>query len=147
MTITITKAKAKSKAKTEPTNVIDAVAQKYVAGRLELEAKLAKLAALQKEVEAGEKALLEYVDTVTAADVPTELQVGEYVVKVGAKGRKAVAFDNGRIKKELGKELFDTLAQFKVEDLKKYMAGNVFDEAVTYAHVNKRKVTIEEVKS
>lgn len=141
MAITITKTKAKQKA--QPTNVIDEVAQRYVEGRIKLDAKLAQLAALQKEVEAGEKELLSYIDTVTAADMPAELQVGEYVVKIGPKGRKAVSFDNAAIKAEIGDEVYEAIATFKIEDLKKYMTGEAFDRAVKYAHVNKRKVTIE----
>ena len=119
------------------------MAQRYVEGRIKLDAKLAQLAALQKEVEAGEKELLSYIDTVTAADMPAELQVGEYVVKIGPKGRKAVSFDNAAIKAEIGDEVYEAIATFKIEDLKKYMTGEAFDRAVKYAHVNKRKVTIE----
>ena len=144
MALTITKAKAKQKA--QSTNVVDAVAQKYVEQRLKLEGKLAQLAALQKEVEQGEKQLLDYVDTLTAADQPAELQVGEYVVKIGPKGRKAVSFDNAAIKTEVGADVYDAIATFKIEDLKKYMTGEAFEKAVKYANVNKRKVTIEEAK-
>lgn len=145
MALSIVKTKAKVKVKA-PTNVIDAVVQKFVADKLALEAKLAKLAALQAEVAAGETALLEYVDTLVDASEGTELQAGDYVVKVGAKGRKAIAFDKAAIKKEIGKEVYDEIAVFKVEDLKRYMTGEAFEAAVEYAHVNKRKIVIEEAE-
>jgi hypothetical protein len=144
--MTITIAKTKAKAKTAPSNVIDGVVQTYVKNKLALEAKLAKLAALQKEVEADEKQLLEYVDTLVGAADGTTLAAGDYVVKVGPKGRKAIAFDNEVIKTEIGAGVYDQIATFKIEDLKKYMTGVAFDAAVTYAHVNKRKLIIEEAK-
>lgn len=145
MAITITKAKVKAKAKTAA-NVIDSIVHNYVQAKQELEAKLAKLAVLQAQVAEGEKALLEYADMLVAPDEGTVLQAGDYVVKIGARGRKAIAFDNAAIKSELGDQLFDTLAQFNVTELKKYMTGNAFDSAVTYAHVNKRKISVEEAK-
>ena len=148
MTVTVIKSKAKSKqANVGVADQVSAVAHEYVRNRLALEAKLAKLAALQKAVAEGEAALLAYVDMQTAADAGKTLTVGGYVVKVGPKGRKATQFDNEAIKKELGVKLFDTLATFKIEDLKKYMTGNAFDAAVTYEHVNKRKVVIEEAQN
>lgn len=142
MALTITKAKAKTK--TAPTNVIDAVVQSYVANRLELEAKLAKLAALQKAVKADEEKLLAYADELVKPEEDTELTAGDYVVKIGAKGRKAVAFDKALIKEEIGADVYEEIANFSIEDLKKYMTGKGFEKAVTYEHANKRKVVVEE---
>lgn len=147
MGVTITKSKKAKTAKTAGIgNVVTEVAERYVADRLELTAKLAQLAALQASVDAGEKQLLEYVDTLVSAAEPTEITVGDYVVKFGAKGRKAVSFDNDAIRAHIGADTFDKIATFKIEDLKKYMTGEAFDKAVEYANVNKRKVTIEEAQ-
>ncbi len=145
MTVTITKSKTKAKAK-QVHDVLAASALAYATRKLALEAKLAKLAALAKEVTEAETELLRLVDEQFAKDKPAEIEAGQYVVKVGAKGQKAVAFDNVKIKSEVGAETFDAIATFKVEDLKRYMTGDAFAEAVTYDHVNKRKVTIAEAE-
>ena len=144
MTVTLTKKKAALKSQSKATNVIDEVVKRYAANRLTLEAKLAKLAALQKEVAADEKELLEYTDLLVKADEPAVLTAGNYVVKIGPKGRKVVAVDNAFIKGVIGDELFDQLATFQIGDLNKYLTGEQVEAAVSYQHANKRKVTIEE---
>jgi len=144
MPITITKPKTKTKAAVN--SGIDVLVQRYVENRLALEGKMAKLAALQKEVATDEKDLLQYTDTLVDATEGTELQAGDYVVKIGPKGRKAVAFDKGKIKQEIGDHVYEQIATFAIEDLRKYMTGHAFDEAVTYENVSKRKIVIEEAK-
>jgi hypothetical protein len=148
MALTIVKkaAKAKAAAKVSATAALESVAEAYAEKKLELEAKQAKLAALSAEVESAESYLLELVEERVGVAEPLNISAGPYVVKVGPRGKKAIKFDNELIKTEVGAEVFDALATFKIEDLKKYMTGHTFEQAVTYANVNKRKVVIEEVK-
>jgi hypothetical protein len=142
MAVTITKAKA-AKATKQSVGFAEAQAISYVEKALSLKAKLEKLAALKAEVEAEEKDLLKYVDTQVAKVDEFELAAGDYVIKIGPKGRKAVAFDNEAIKAALGDDLFDQIAQFKIEDLNKYLTGDQCASVITYDNVNKRRVVIE----
>jgi len=143
MTVTVFKSKTKSKAKSAALNDTQALAVAYVEDRLVLDAELAKLSALKKRVEEQEEALLKLVDDGTPKASETKIVAGDYVVKFGPKGQKAVGFNKAMIRKALGADLFVELATFGVTELKKYMTGEDFSKAVAYDHVNKRRVTVE----
>lgn len=148
MAITVVKKEVSPKAtpKAEAANEITEITARFAKNKLALEAKLAKLADLVKSVKEDEDRLLEHADLLVAPEESTTLSGDGYVVNIGPRGRKVTAMDNAAIKKDLGDELFDKLASFSVEDLKKYMTGVNFEKAVTYVHANKRKVTVKEAK-
>ena len=144
MALKLDSKKATKKKQAAPTSALTSeTVTEYVEKRLSLEAKLAALKSLQKEVDDSEAEILKAVDETTKADASRTINLGDYVVEIGPKGLKITDMDKPAIREKLGTKLANEIATYPVGELSKYLSENELEALVTRENLNKRRVVIK----
>jgi hypothetical protein len=144
MAVTIVKPKAKEVSKYDASQIVLAdTVDEFATKKAKLDAKMAKIAPLSKEVTALEKGILGAVDEVLDPSASVSLLGNEFELKVGPQGSRLEITNTELLSDMLGMELFLKLAKVSVTDLKAYLTPDQLVQVTKSEFAIKRRVKVE----
>ena len=144
MSVTIVKPKVKEVSKYDASQIVlPETVDEFATKKAKLDAKMAKIAPLSKEVSALEKGILGAVDEVLDPSAPIELLGNEFELKVGPMGSRLEISNTELLSDMLGMELFLKLAKVSVADLKAYLTPDQLAQVTKSEFAIKRRVKVE----